>query len=627
MAHPSSSPKSNRPISIGAQLLRISVAMIVAVLIVLALAGFGAWSVRQALAREAALVHRWALVNHLRHTIDTFRVAAGSAAIYHNGGKVPGEIREAARSAGESALVEIGQLSQGSNDADLAERLAVIKQGITDLRRKVEDDLFGLVEASSAQVDQLNADFGKSDDTVDGYCVSIQGRVTAARPILGETGHADLQQLSGDAYRLNLIAMDIIVDREEGMSEARKVELADAASALQTSADRVATDLVGHDNAIAGLKADTAAVVKAAAIDLPALVKRYLEEIATTSAHFSDLSAELDAGGGRVSAALDVVVGAIAKDHQSATSDLVHTHMVFSWAMVIATALALIGLIIGLMIFYRRINAGLSATLMQIREAVARLAVAAEQFSAGARRLAGGAENQASAIQQISSTMDEVSATARSNAETARQSESTTSAADTAAGGVSQAVDRLGKTMGQIREAATESAGVVLAIDEIAFQTKILAVNAAIEAARSGRANSGFSVLSEEIRSLAQQSVEAARRTGDRLRDSQEHSQVGEDVVREVAVSIAQVLSAVQTASRMAAAVSQSSNEQVRGVDQVNKSIAELNRTVQSNATEADETLATSASLRDQAGRLGELVGRLEAMVGKAARQIPANER
>jgi methyl-accepting chemotaxis protein len=282
--------------------------------------------------------------------------------------------------------------------------------------------------------------------------------------------------------------------------------------------------------------------------------------------------------------------------------------------------MALVGLIIGLSVFYQRINTSLSAALIQIRESVARLAVAAEQFGAGARRVATGAENQSSAIQQISSTMDEVSATARSNAETARQSESTTSTADAAAGGVSQAVERLGKTMGQIREAATESAGVVLAIDEIAFQTKILAVNAAIEAARSGRANSGFSVLSEEIRSLAQQSVEAARRTGDRLRDSQEHSQVGEEVVREVAQSIAQVLSAVQSASRMAAAVSQSSNEQVRGVDQVNKSIAELNRTVQSNAAEADETLATSASLRDQAGRLGELVGRLEAMVGKRAR-------
>lgn len=353
--------------------------------------------------------------------------------------------------------------------------------------------------------------------------------------------------------------------------------------------------------------------------DLRGSIEDQLFDAAATSTQLSQFGAILQAKGATLDAQLQQIAEAISDDQAAASVGLVSLQALFSWAIVAAAGATLIGLILGLVAFYYRIRRSLSRALVQILEAVSRLAVAAEQFRAGARRLASGTESQASAIQQISATMDEVSATARSNAETARQSETTTTAADTAAGGVSQAVERLGKTMGMIREAAAESAGVVLAIDEIAFQTKILAVNAAIEAARSGRANSGFSVLSEEIRGLAQQSVEAARHTGNRLRESQEHSQVGEEVVREVAQSIAQVLSAVQIASRLAVAVSQSSLEQVRGVEQVNQSIAELDRTVQSNAAEADETLATSASLRDQAGQLGELVGQLEAMVGKSS--------
>ena len=252
-----------------------------------------------------------------------------------------------------------------------------------------------------------------------------------------------------------------------------------------------------------------------------------------------------------------------------------------------------------------------------IGDVTARLESAAGMFAGGAKRLAGGTDSQSSAIQEISSSMGEVAATARSNAENAKRAETTAVTSSRSMHDVERSITRLGQTMSVIREAAADSATVVLVIDEIAFQTKILAVNAAIEAARAGRANSGFSVLAEEIRVLAQQCADAARRTGEKLKDSQDLSLAGEEAAREVSLNMKQVQQGIEETTTLAVAVAQASAEQVRGVEQINAAIADLDRTVQMNATEAEETQAASGSLRDQVRALKGAIEGMQQLVGE----------
>jgi methyl-accepting chemotaxis protein len=252
-----------------------------------------------------------------------------------------------------------------------------------------------------------------------------------------------------------------------------------------------------------------------------------------------------------------------------------------------------------------------------IEDVAARLESAAGMFAGGAKRLAGGTDSQSSAIQEISSSMGEVAATARSNAENAKRAETTAVTSSRSMHDVERSISRLGQTMSVIREAAADSATVVLVIDEIAFQTKILAVNAAIEAARAGRANSGFSVLAEEIRVLAQQCADAARRTGEKLKDSQDLSLAGEEAAREVSLNMKQVQQGIEDTTTLAVAVAQASVEQVRGVEQINTAIADLDRIVQLNATEAEETQAASGSLRDQVRALQGAIGGIQQLVGE----------
>jgi len=283
---------------------------------------------------------------------------------------------------------------------------------------------------------------------------------------------------------------------------------------------------------------------------------------------------------------------------------------VFGLVLVIATLIRLRRDLVGDL--HQQING--------IGDVTARLEAAAGMFASGAKRLAGGTDSQSSAIQQISSSMGEVAATARSNAENAKRAETTAVTSSRAMRDVERSITRLGQTMSVIREAAADSATVVLVIDEIAFQTKILAVNAAIEAARAGRANSGFSVLAEEIRVLAQQCADAARRTGEKLKDSQELSLAGEEAAREVSLNMRQVQQAIEDTTTLAVAVAQASVEQVRGVEQINSAIADLDRTVQVNATEAEETQAASGSLRDQVRALHGAIGGMQHLVGEQSR-------
>lgn len=276
--------------------------------------------------------------------------------------------------------------------------------------------------------------------------------------------------------------------------------------------------------------------------------------------------------------------------------------------------------ILTLMRLRKDLTSDLHGQITGIGDVTARLESAAGMFASGAKRLAGGTDSQSSAIQEISSSMGEVAATARSNADNAKRAETTAVTSSRSMQDVQRSIARLGQTMSVIREAAADSATVVLVIDEIAFQTKILAVNAAIEAARAGRANSGFSVLAEEIRVLAQQCADAARRTGEKLKDSQELSLAGEEAAREVSHNMKQVQQGIEDTTTLAVAVAQASVEQVRGVEQINAAIADLDRTVQMNATEAEETQAASGSLRDQVKALQGAIGGMQQLVGEQGR-------
>jgi methyl-accepting chemotaxis protein len=155
--------------------------------------------------------------------------------------------------------------------------------------------------------------------------------------------------------------------------------------------------------------------------------------------------------------------------------------------------------------------------------------------------------------------------------------------------------------------------------EEIAFQTNILALNAAIEAARAGDAGSGFAVVAEEVRSLAQRTSQAAEEATQKvdlaLRSGEDGAQSGAAVEER----FKQILDHVKRVDGLMSEIATSSTEQARGLEQINQAVQSMDSVTQSNAAQAEETTASSKELTAQAEDLVGAVHRLEAFAGTQA--------
>ena len=176
---------------------------------------------------------------------------------------------------------------------------------------------------------------------------------------------------------------------------------------------------------------------------------------------------------------------------------------------------------------------------------------------------------------------------------------------------------RMGKVINQIKESSDETVKIIKTIDEIAFQTNLLALNAAVEAARAGDAGRGFAVVAEEVRNLAQRSAVAAKSTSDLIAGSRERAEAGVHMADEVAKALDQVNESVQKVGDLIGKVSTASQEQARGVTQVNQALAQMDKVTQTNAATAEQNASSSSELSSQAGLVNSIVTSLAQLIGE----------
>jgi methyl-accepting chemotaxis protein-2 (aspartate sensor receptor) len=163
--------------------------------------------------------------------------------------------------------------------------------------------------------------------------------------------------------------------------------------------------------------------------------------------------------------------------------------------------------------------------------------------------------------------------------------------------------------MNQINASSRRIADIVGTIDGIAFQTNILALNAAVEAARAGEQGRGFAVVASEVRSLAQRSADAAREIKSLIGASVDRVEAGSKQVTDAGSTMKEIVSSVQRVSDMIGEISTAAAEQRHGIEQVHDAVGELDRMTQQNAALVEQSSAAAESLKDQASRLGTLVG------------------
>jgi methyl-accepting chemotaxis protein len=169
--------------------------------------------------------------------------------------------------------------------------------------------------------------------------------------------------------------------------------------------------------------------------------------------------------------------------------------------------------------------------------------------------------------------------------------------------------------MAEISRSSEETQKIVKTIDEIAFQTNLLALNAAVEAARAGEAGAGFAVVADEVRNLALRAADAARDTAALIEGTGGRIAEGSSLVGQTNEAFSEIASATGRVTDLLSEIAGASNEQAQGVEQINKAVTEMDKVVQSNAANAEESSSASEEMRSQAEQMQDLVGELVAMV------------
>jgi len=229
---------------------------------------------------------------------------------------------------------------------------------------------------------------------------------------------------------------------------------------------------------------------------------------------------------------------------------------------------------------------------------------ASAQIAQGNDDLSRRTQVQASSLEQTSLSMAQMTATVRQNAANADRADQLAREARTQAEQGGAVMGEANASMQAINASSQRIADIVGLIDEIAFQTNLLSLNAAVEAARAGEQGRGFAVVAAEVRSLAQRSAAAAREIKGLIADSVEKVQTGSTLVDRSGQSLAAIVASVKKVTDIVAEIAAASREQSAGILQVSTTVTAMDESTQQNAALVEEAAAASRAMQEQARSL-----------------------
>jgi methyl-accepting chemotaxis protein len=261
----------------------------------------------------------------------------------------------------------------------------------------------------------------------------------------------------------------------------------------------------------------------------------------------------------------------------------------------------------------RSIVKPIQRVVQDLEEGSQQLDASSTEIASASQSMAEGATQQAASLEETAASMEEIDAMVRRNAANAGECHRVMIETNEKTKAVHNSLHAAKDSIDLISKSGEDVKKIIKQIDEIAFQTNLLALNAAVEAARAGEAGAGFAVVAEEVRNLAQRAAGAAKITQELIGQTATEIETGATQIKDSLTKFYDMGESARKVNQLVSEISKASEEQALGITQINTAVAQMDKTVQSNAAIAEQAAAASEQLAGQSRLLKASVGELEA--------------
>jgi methyl-accepting chemotaxis protein len=286
----------------------------------------------------------------------------------------------------------------------------------------------------------------------------------------------------------------------------------------------------------------------------------------------------------------------------------------FMYIGITTTIADIIGVLL-LILLQRRLVSPLRSVISNLNRNAHYSLEASHTMADASESIAISTNRQAAGVEEISSQIREIAAASKNTASRAQEAFSMLQHAGMAAEKSSAAIERMTATNMVIKTTSEQTVTVMKTIDEIAFQTNLLALNAAVEAARAGEAGRGFAVVADEVRSLAQRSAEASKNTAGLIANSRKSAEDGVAAAQEVAGVAGEIVESVRKVIGFIEGLNRDNTVQSAGLEQITQAVAHIDQVTQSNAASTEELVSAGTHLKSQSDDLHRMISVLNAIV------------
>ena len=245
----------------------------------------------------------------------------------------------------------------------------------------------------------------------------------------------------------------------------------------------------------------------------------------------------------------------------------------------------------------QQMTKNLHQLVFKTRQTVDEISGGSEDLANASLYLSDRAQKQESSLQAISGSLNQLTTQIGVNAQYANKARDFVSKAQLDAAKGKDEMGNMMAAMTEISDSSQKIAGFINTIDAIAKQTNLLALNAAIEAARAGEQGRGFAVVADEVRSLAARSTEAAIETTKLIEGAVKKTQNGSKIAEETAASLQSIFELINETVQLVEQIANASNEQAIGAEHINAGILDIDQITRQNSASAQESAATSEQL------------------------------